>query len=58
MLTGKTKMTSEEKEAMRMKKQKQKDKYEFNNLTGFEMAYPPRITKSQPGTEEDKSLAK
>ena len=43
-------MTSEEKELAKIKKLRIKDKYEFNNLAGFEQAYPPRVTHLQPGT--------
>ena len=41
VLTGKQKLSAEEKEVIRTKKQKMKDKYEFNNLGNFEMLYPP-----------------
>mmetsp|Transcript_34870 Transcript_34870/g.26038 ORF Transcript_34870/g.26038 Transcript_34870/m.26038 type:complete len:120 (+) Transcript_34870:795-1154(+) len=40
VLTGKQKLSAEEKEARRAKKQKIKDKFEFANLGNFEMLYP------------------
>lgn len=40
VLTGKQKLTNEEKEYLKDKKLKLKDKFEFNNLGGFEIMYP------------------
>ncbi len=40
MLVGKTKLNQEEKEQIRDKKLKLKDKYEQANLGGYEMLYP------------------
>ena len=40
MLTGKQKLSNEEKESLREKKTRIKDKYEFNNLGGYEKLYP------------------
>lgn len=40
MLNGKQKLTPEEKEMLREKKLRIKDKYERNNLGDFEIMYP------------------
>ena len=40
MLTGKQKLTAEEKDAIKSKLQRVKDRYEFNNLGNYEILYP------------------
>jgi uncharacterized protein YdcH (DUF465 family) len=40
VLTGKQKLTNEEKEIMKEKKLRVKDKHELSNLNGYEMLYP------------------
>ena len=40
VLTGKQKLTTEEKELMKDKKNKLKEKYELGCLGGFECIYP------------------
>jgi len=42
VLTGKQKISAEEKDLRRQKKQRIKDKYEFSNLGNFEMLYPQK----------------
>ena len=40
VLTGKQKLSTEEKDAIREKKMKMKNKWEMNNLGDFEVVYP------------------
>ena len=47
MLVGKTKLNAEEKEQLRDKKLRIKDKFEQNNLGDFEVLYPLKRGQSQ-----------